>query len=138
MIPAVVRSSDFGPWLKMVREGTIDPTTGRRYTLERVAELIGVSMSKVAGWERGQIVSVSPEDTRELARVFKRPVREFVEAMGYDIEEEPITADERRLLAAYRRLRGSPILQDGAIRVVEALPPGNPPPTRRSRSLRDA
>ncbi len=71
MIPALMGNS-FGQWLKTVREGTVDQTTGRPFTLQRIADLMDVSKSKIAAWERGQITSISPEDAHLLAQVLER------------------------------------------------------------------
>lgn len=131
----------FGKWLKSARLAAIDPATGEAYTQERVAELMQISSSKVAAWERGQIVSISPEDAHRLAKILKRPETEILDAIGYEVMEEGLTGDERDLLAAYRHLRFSPALQETALRVVLALPAPPPaqarPGRRRLRAMPD-
>lgn len=130
-------SNSFGQWLRAARLETIDETTGRPYTQARLAELMNISDSKVAAWESGQIQTISPEDGRMISRILRRPEVELVEAMGWDVGNAGLTDDERRLLAAFRRLRDVPILQQGALASLEGMPAALGPlserPTRSRR-----
>jgi DNA-binding transcriptional regulator YiaG len=65
MIPAVM-TNRYGQWLKSARLDTIDDTTGRPLTQARLAELMDISVSKVAAWERGDITSISRKTPTRL------------------------------------------------------------------------
>lgn len=119
MIPAVA-SRTFGQWLGQKRRETIDPTTGRAFTQARVAELLDVSTSKVAGWEQDEIKSISPDDAHRLAEILQVSEVQILQAVGFKADPLPLKDDERDLLEAYRRL--SPILQETARRVIRAMP----------------
>lgn len=139
MIPALMANS-FGQWLKTVREATVDQTTGRPFTLQRIADLMDVSKSKISAWERGQITSISPEDAHLLANILGRGEGEVLRAVGYKVDDSMLLSpDEIELLAAYRRLRNVPILQQGALRAVQAMPAVlGPLPQSRPRGQRTA
>jgi transcriptional regulator with XRE-family HTH domain len=138
MIPAVVASNSFGPWLRTARLGSADPTTGAPYTQERLGELMHISSSKVAAWERGDIKSIAPDDAHLLSRILNRSEKEILEAIGYDVGSEGLTEDEKALLAAYRRLRVSPILQETALKVIQVMPATNAPQRGSSRRRQGA
>lgn len=129
MIPAV-GANRFGQFLKEARESTIDPATGRRFTQKRLADLIGVSSSKVAAWERADILFASPQDVAALTRVLPVSEAQLVEAMGYEVGPATLRPSERELLAHFQRL--SPGLQEAALRVVRALPEPRPHELPRS------
>lgn len=135
MIVEVV-ANRFGKWLKAARLSTIDPSTGQPFTQERVGDLMNISPSKVAAWERGAIASISPEDAEALARILGRAQREILGAIGYDVEDIALSQEERELLAAYRRL--GPDLRPAVIRVAQALPESQSyRPRRRRTAARD-
>ena len=83
---------------------TIDPATSRPYSQARLAHALGISATKVASWESGHIVAVSPRDAAGLARVLNRGQSEILRAMGYEVDDPSLLDDEVELLAAFRQL----------------------------------
>jgi hypothetical protein len=120
----------FGELQKSRREQTIDPTTGRAYTQQRLAdvlsEMIGqpVSRSRVAAVEAGDVATPDVAYVNALVRVLPITGLEAAQAIGYDVEAQALREDERELLAAFRRLRADPRMQETALAVVRALPVG--------------
>ena len=97
-------TNNFGPWLRETRLVTLDPRTRKPYSQARLAKAMKVSASKVAAWESGAIVSISPEDAQRLAEVLSRSEREILEVIGYHLAETSLDDDERELLTDYRQL----------------------------------
>jgi hypothetical protein len=85
--------------------------------------------------EANEIALPQPKHINAVCRILGIEPREAIEALGFDVGDSTLTPDERELLAAFRRLRASPALQETALRVVRAL---LPPPSRQPRSLRAA
>lgn len=130
----------FGEWLRDARRSSIDPTTGKPFTQERLAELLHISQAKVAQWERGEIRTILPEDGVPLASILNRPVSEIIEAIGWPVNLT-LTAAERRAAAAVRRLEAVPAVQEAALVGLEAMPaallprPPRLPRVRRRRAV---
>jgi transcriptional regulator with XRE-family HTH domain len=96
-------TNPFGNWLKTSRMVTIDPVTGRPYSQARLAQALGVSAGKVASWESGKIVSVSPRDASGLARVLNRSQAEILQTMGYHLDLS-LAHEELELVSVFRQL----------------------------------
>ncbi len=122
-----VGDRNFGSLVRSTRESTIDPTTGRPYTQARVAELVAdlsgepVSRSLVAGWESDEIELPRIKHLNALPKVLPVSVEDLVRALGLEFESAPMREKERRMQRAFRRLSRTPILEDTALRVVEAM-----------------
>jgi hypothetical protein len=118
----------FGALLRSYRQSTVDPTTGQPYTVERAAERLtemlgeNVSRTTYGGWELGKVEVLAAPAANAVCRLFSIPSDELLRAMGFDLGVDPLTEDERRLLAVFRRYRRRPDLQQQAIRVIQALP----------------
>lgn len=129
----------FGALLKSRREASRDPSTDRYYTQARLAEVVGnltgeeISRSLVASWE-SDTSEPGTVHLNALARVpgLDLPVIDSAIALGLEVDQLALSPEERELLAAYRRLRASPALQETALRVIRALPA--PPTGRRPTS----
>lgn len=84
----------------------------RGISLRRAAELIGVNFTRLREWEMGvdahtgRATRPSYDNIRRLARVYGVPAEPILRLAGYGPEPE-LPEDERRLLAAYRRLAAS-------------------------------
>lgn len=102
-IISTLAGNSFATVLRDARERTIDPTTGRAYTQIRLGELLGVSDSLISKWEHGEGVP-APELANEIAKYLDVTVAALVEAIGFALERTALTAEERLLLAAFRRL----------------------------------
>lgn len=113
----------FATLFRDARLQTEDPTTGKSYSQARVGDLLGVSDSLVSQWESGDRTP-SVDMVNAIPKVLPLTVTAICRSLGYEVEEAMphLMEDERELLAAYRRLRGSPILQETALRVVRAMP----------------
>jgi transcriptional regulator with XRE-family HTH domain len=105
-----VKKNRFGSWLRSARLAVFDTVSGRPFSQQRLAEEMGISASKIAAWETGAILSVSPEDAQRLAELLHRSQREILQAIGYRLPDDAaVTEDEAQVLAAFRQL--SPLLQ---------------------------
>ena len=105
-----MKKSRFGSWLRSARLAVFDTVSARPLSQQRLAEEMGISASKIAAWEAGAILSVSPEDARKLAELLHCSQREILQAIGYHLPDDAaVTEDEAQVLAAFRQL--SPLLQ---------------------------
>ena len=120
---------NFGKLLRSRRQSSEDPTTGKPWTQGRLADQMGtfvgesVSRSLVAGWERGEGETIAPKYINALTRILPITPMEALQALGYEAESVPLREDEREVLAAYRRLRSWPLLQEGGLAALKALQP---------------
>ena len=67
------------------------------YTLEDVAQAVGVSRATVSRWESGDIHKMKPNKISALSAILG------IDPVLLTYPEELLTADERHLLTAYRR-----------------------------------
>src|SRR5688572_19581022 len=105
-----MKNSKFGAWLRSARLAVFDAVTSRPFSQQRLAEELGISASKIAAWEVGAILPVSPSDAHKLAQILHRSQREILQAIGYHLPDEAgLTEEEAQLLGAFRQL--SPLLR---------------------------
>lgn len=143
-----VADRNFGKLLRETRETTVDPYTDKPYTQARIAELVAeitgesVSRSLVASWEADEIDLPRISHLNALPRILPISLEDLLTALGLDLEMAPMKESERRLHRAFRRLSKTPILEDTALRVIEAMAqPGRDVeyrPSRRSQLHRVA
>ena len=57
-----------------------------KYTMEKLAEKIGVSKSTIAKWENGYVENMRQDNILKLSQIFDVPATYI---MGYDEEKEP-------------------------------------------------
>lgn len=126
-----------GSLLRDKRLASEDPRTGEPYTQDRLAELLGVGRgSTISSWERGATKGLKVEHVNRLAELLPVTVAELCRSIGYEVEDQALTQDERRLLAAFRRLRAVPILQQGALASLEGMHGAFSPQSERPTRVR--
>jgi transcriptional regulator with XRE-family HTH domain len=71
----------------------------RNYTMEKLAELVGVSKSTIAKWENGYVENMRQDRVAKLATIFGvKPTY----IMGYD--ENEISENDEHFIQLYSRL----------------------------------
>ena len=81
------------------------------YTMEELAELVGVSKSTIAKWENGYVENMRQERIKKLAEIFD-VAPSYI--MGYGdsqtlyeihlVDNQEYTPQEKQIIATYRRL----------------------------------
>jgi len=80
--------------------------TSHKYTMEKLAEKIGVSKSTIAKWENGYVENMRQDNILKLASIFNVPATYI---MGYDDSEDDVPADdltdrEKHFVEVYSKL----------------------------------
>ena len=84
--------------------------TSHKYTMEKLADKIGVSKSTIAKWENGYVENMRQDNILKLAEIFNVPATYI---MGYDeLDNEPqnnistddLTDKEKHFIEVYSKL----------------------------------
>jgi transcriptional regulator with XRE-family HTH domain len=82
--------------------------TSHKYTMEKLADMIGVSKSTIAKWENGYVENMRQDNILKLATIFSVPATYI---MGYDDSSESniaitneLTDKEKQFVSLYSRL----------------------------------
>lgn len=115
-------TKSFGALLKEARANNIDSTAGKPWTQERIAQELSIEApTTISSWEQNKTKTLKPAHINRLSQILPVTVAEWLESLGYRVETLPLNEDERQVLAAFRRLRRSPSLQQGALRSIQAM-----------------
>lgn len=81
--------------------------TSHNYTMEKLAQMVGVSKSTIAKWENGYVENMRQDKVKKLAVIFNvKPTY----IMGYDEEEssvnsvDELTDKEKHFVEVYSKL----------------------------------